>query len=158
MKTVQGTDIAGNKIEMDTKELAFRPAVYGIVFKNNEVLMCNQNFGYTLPGGGIDLGETLEEALIREIKEETGYSIKKKDVVEVNTEFFQLPGSGRNCQTIRMFFLCELLSTAKEEIRLEKIEIVFNSKPEWVRLEDLDKIKIGDSTDIIKIIKKAIAK
>lgn len=42
--------------------------------KYNQVLLLNdRNNHYDLPGGGVDEDETLEEACIRELKEETSY-------------------------------------------------------------------------------------
>ena len=35
---------------------------------------------YTLPGGAVKLGETLEEGVIREVKEETGLYKRKRDL------------------------------------------------------------------------------
>jgi ADP-ribose pyrophosphatase YjhB (NUDIX family) len=36
---------------------------------------------YTLPGGGVELGETLEQAVVREIREETALAIEPVELV-----------------------------------------------------------------------------
>lgn len=49
---------------------------------------------YSIPGGKLDLGETLEQATIREIKEETGITIKNPRVIAVtnNLQTYQQEG------------------------------------------------------------------
>lgn len=57
---------------------------------------------YTFPGGGLEQGETLEEGVIREIKEEFGIEVKvKKLLYEMNSEKFNQK---------EYFFLCEYIS------------------------------------------------
>jgi ADP-ribose pyrophosphatase YjhB (NUDIX family) len=65
------------------REYPSRPyaGVGGIVLKNKEVLLVRRenppNKGvWSIPGGGVELGETLEAACRREVLEETGLSVE----------------------------------------------------------------------------------
>ncbi len=56
-------------------------AVSAAIFRDGRVLIVRraqpQAHGlYTLPGGGVELGETLEQAVIREVREETALDIE----------------------------------------------------------------------------------
>ena len=56
---------------------------------------------YTFPGGGLEKGETLEEGVIREIKEEFGINVKViKKLYEMESEKFNQK---------EYFFLCEYI-------------------------------------------------
>ncbi|MCU0396998.1 MAG: NUDIX domain-containing protein [Cyclobacteriaceae bacterium] len=68
-----------------------RIRVCGLCWKNNSLLLVNHIMGtentfWVPPGGGVEFGESLEEALKREFVEETGLIIQVKEfrfVVEV---------------------------------------------------------------------------
>ncbi len=66
---------------------------FGIIYRNNsdesgEVLLCRLSYVdlWSLPGGAVELGETPPEAVIREIKEETGLDAEVRRLVSVDTK------------------------------------------------------------------------
>ncbi|MEO1791379.1 MAG: NUDIX domain-containing protein [Cyanobacteria bacterium J06629_19] len=70
-----------------------RVSAYGLVTnRENQILLCRLSekiprwHGYwTLPGGGLDFGEDPKDAVVREVKEETGVTIRPTTVVAVDS-------------------------------------------------------------------------
>lgn len=61
-------------------------------YGENVLLVKNKGPGasyYTLPGGAIEKGETLEEAAIREAKEETGLDVQVDGIFTISEAFFE---------------------------------------------------------------------
>lgn len=76
-----------------------------------------------LPGGFVDMHETGEEGVAREVREETGFTVQK------STYLFSLPNiypySGFEVHTLDMFFLCEVDDTSTPEAHDDVAETFF---------------------------------
>jgi len=117
----------------------YREAVRGIVFKGKTLLMIysTKDGDYKFPGGGIDLGETYETALAREIREECGAK-----VLSINDELgkiieFDIPIE-ENYDVFKMvsfYYICEVDLDFGEQ-SLDQYEKDLGFTPVWV---DIDK-------------------
>ena len=97
---------------------------------------------YTIPGGHVELGETLEEALKREIKEETGLSIFNIEFVIMH-EFIYDNAFWKKKHFIFLDYACKTIEES----------VVLNDEGQeyiWVSLEKVD------SLDVDPYAKKAI--
>ena len=94
-----------------------RPSVRGIIMKDGKLaLVYNGKFDYyRFPGGGIEAGETKEEALIREVKEESGLVVIPESIREFGSvlRISKIRGSENIIfEQENFYYLCE----AQEEI------------------------------------------
>ena len=81
---------SGAGAAMPGREYPSRPivGVGGVVFVGGRVLLIKRRFEplagrWSLPGGALEVGETLAEGLAREMKEETGLDVGVGPVVDV---------------------------------------------------------------------------
>lgn len=63
---------------------------------------------WTLPGGGIELGESIEAGAVREVEEETGYEVELTGLLGVDSGHIpadrRLHGEGRPLQTVAVLY------------------------------------------------------
>jgi 8-oxo-dGTP diphosphatase len=85
-----GADPTDYRRCMVEREFPIAPlvGVGGVVVHENRVLLVQRGHEpmkgkWTIPGGLIDVGETLREAVIREVKEETGLDVEPIELVEL---------------------------------------------------------------------------
>jgi ADP-ribose pyrophosphatase YjhB (NUDIX family) len=74
----------------DTRRYPARPVlgVGALIFNRDKILLVERGNdplkGYwSLPGGVLEIGETLEEGIVREVREETGLEVQPLKVLEI---------------------------------------------------------------------------
>ncbi len=89
-------------------------AVGAMIFKDHRILLVKRGqppaFGkWSIPGGVIQLGETVEEAVIREAREETGLEVCPLRLGKVVERIFRDVESRIEYHYIILDYVCEIL-------------------------------------------------
>lgn len=124
------------------KPNSLKPAVAGALIKNNEILLLKRedSHNWTMPGGTLELGECLTDALVREIKEETGLEIKILDIIGTysNPQTVISYANGEVRQEFTILYLVEFINGTLK-IDNESIDI------KWIKREDLTNLNFAPS-------------
>ena len=117
--------------------MSFYVGVHALILnEQNKVLITRRSAAenympllWDIPGGSVDMGETVEEALVREVKEETKLNILPIKPIYVHTELSHLPSA----QLIQIVYKCDYLGG---DITLDTEE---HDEFQWVEYADMGK-------------------
>ncbi len=99
------------------REYPDRPVVGvgGVVVRSGAVLLVKRAAEplagqWSLPGGAVEVGETLEEAVVRELQEETGLAVAVRGLVEAFERISRDQAGQPRYHYVLLDYLCEPLS------------------------------------------------
>ena len=130
-------------IKVKTNDYNFKFRVSGLVVKNNKLLLVDMDdSGFLcLPGGYVELGETTEEAVKRELNEEIRQDVIIEKYLGVVENYF-INKYNKKMHEISFYYLMKLINddiddnefTLIENDKGNKIKLDFK----WVDINDLD--------------------
>jgi 8-oxo-dGTP diphosphatase len=121
-----------------------------LIFKDGKVLLVKRGreplAGYwSLPGGGVETGERLEDAVAREVLEETGLHVTADSVAAVFERL--IPDQLGQCEY--HYVLIDFYCTPTGEGNLQPGDD--SSEAEWFALDELPSLRMTEGTlDVIK--------
>lgn len=97
-----------------------RVGAYAVIVRDGDLLLTHWNehgrTGWTLPGGGLEDYESTEQAVVREVREETGYDAEVRTLLGVDSLFLEpgeraVPGAGP-LHALRVVYLARIVGGA----------------------------------------------
>jgi ADP-ribose pyrophosphatase YjhB (NUDIX family) len=130
--------IMGDKKIISSEKLIFRPAAYGVVVHDGKVLLVRikSSGKYWFPGGAIDLGETLEAAAKREVREEAGIEIEVEKFLDFKEVFFYAEREDEIFHSFSFFYLCKPKTL---NLKDGDVDDGIAEQPQWIDIKTLSK-------------------
>ena len=121
----------------------FRLRAAAIIIEDNSILFAtndSENYYYSI-GGAIELGETAEEAIKREVLEETGVAYDIDRLAFVQENFFKRNDGmlkGLECHEITFYFLMKSRGSKQLNSCSKTLNNTIDERMEWLPIDKLD--------------------
>lgn len=148
---VQPTDtLLAETYYNDTKPVALadlrqRVSAYAIIIQDEKILMIKtHNHCYYFPGGGVDMGESLTDAVRREAREELNAAVDVGALLYADDMIYYHDPVGRAVHLIRLYYECTVLTHEFSQHNAEERDEILSI--EWVPLNALNESDFLPST------------
>jgi len=123
----------------------------GVAISNGKVLLIRRRSAplageWSLPGGMLEVGETLRDAVKRELAEETGLEVRVGELIEVFERIFLDAGARAEYHYVILDYLCEVTG-GTAQAGSEASEVA------WAAQEDLNGFRLTEAA--MRVITRA---